>query len=107
MANIHKYLDLSLAHITYGDSQLLDRFSKNTSTGIINRQAFRLVVYEYEYGYFIPLTKIEADYMSTLRLFGYSEAFIKLIEYASEKECSLICLDRDAEPIDCLEKFEW
>ena len=104
---IRKYLDLSIAHITYGDSQLLYRFSKGTGAEIANKQAFRLVIYEYEYGFFIPLTNVVLDNPGTLRIHGYSEAFIKLIRLAKQQECRLLVLDRDAEPLDGLEKFEW
>lgn len=107
MNRVRKYLDLSIAHISYGDSQLLERFSKGTSAEITNKQAFKLVVYDYEYGYFIPLTKIVFDNPGTLRLFGYSDAFIRLIRLAKQQECRLLVLDRDAEPLDGLEKFEW
>jgi hypothetical protein len=107
MDRIRKYLDLSIAHITYGDNQLLTRFSKGDRAKILHKQGFNLVVYDYAYGFFIPLTDIVLDNPSTLSLFGYSEALIKLIKYAKKKGCKLICLDRDAEPTDELEKFEW
>lgn len=107
MDRIRKYLDLSIAHITYGDSQLLARFSRGDRVKVYNKEAFKLVVYDYAYGFFIPLTKVVLDNPSTLSLFGYSGAFIKLVKYAKEKGCKLICLDRDAEPTDELEKFEW
>ena len=108
MNRVRKYLDVSMAHITYGDSQLLEVASEhNGSRSMPNKQAFKLVVYKYEYGFFIPLTSIVLKNPSTLRVFGYSEAFIELIEYARDQECKLICLDRDAEPTDELEKFEW
>jgi hypothetical protein len=38
---------------------------------------------------------------------GYSEAFHKIIEIASEQDCLCICFDCDAEPLPGFSSFNW
>ncbi len=108
LERVRKYLDLSLAHIMSKDNDLLKSVSVcAASHHLVNKHAFVLVVYEYEYGYFIPITDIVADNPGSLKLMGFSEAFIRLIRLAKQQECKLLVLDRDAETLDELGKFEW
>ena len=112
LKRVRKYLDLSLAHITPNDYNMLEHIAQfNTlATGMFastREELDNVIVYAYEYGFFIPITDKLLDDLEKHRTAGYSDAFIKLIKYAKEKDCKLICLDRDAEISDELERFEW
>jgi len=80
----------SMGNITRMDSELL---------------ADDLISYPYEYGFFICVP--EQGTVELLYDRGYSEAFVDLINIAIEQGYSYLRLDRDEEPIEGLELFDW
>jgi hypothetical protein len=91
-----KYVDLSTAHISRKDSQLL--------VSPIGCVPAGLIVYENEYGFFIPITNEESPDMT---LHGFSREFAELVTLCQEQGISLIRLDCDAPKIEGLPEFDW
>jgi hypothetical protein len=92
-----QYVDLSTAHISMEDSELLADPEA--------RDAARLAVYETEYGFFIPLTGEEDRLQMTQQ--GFSDVFADLVEMCQEQGIQLIRLDQDALEIAGLPTFAW
>ena len=92
-----KYLDLSTAHITKEDSEMLSDHDECHRGG--------LVVYDYEYGFFIPVCD-ELDGVQ-IRQAGFSDALAYIVELCQEQKIDLIRLDCDGEEIEGLPTFEW
>ena len=89
MKEIVKTLELSTAHITQSDNELL-AVEKEMS-----------IAY-FEYGFFIFTPALED-------MLHYSESMKKVVKYANENDCRFIILDRDAEQLDIdeLNTNEW
>lgn len=86
---------LSTCHITETDALLL----QEDCTALIPR----VTVYELgEYGWLVWVEQDE-DAMPA----GYSEEFLKLFKLAKEFNAAYIRLDRDADQIEGLAKFDW
>jgi hypothetical protein len=99
---IHKMIDVSTAHITEKDSELL----KGEDCPICS--------YLFEYGYrVIPsshpyrvIPSPDVDETEALKTYGFSEAFINLYKIARKKECEIL-LDCDGTEYEDLPTFEW
>lgn len=96
--NIFKHADLSTGHITENDAKIL---TNNSETNL----APDVVVYEYEYGFFIPILD-HMDYKQ-IRSAGLSEAFVKILKRCKKEGVQLLRLDCDGSEDDKLQKFEW
>jgi hypothetical protein len=96
--DVYKYADISTAHITPQDNDLL---GKMAYTNIIPE----IVVYDYEYGYFVPVPSDNNE--EQLRKVGFSEAFLSLLKRCRQEKIMLIRIDKDAPEADDLETFEW
>jgi len=68
-------------------------------------------VNEFEYGWYInvpyTLDSIKDEEEGILRGYPFSEAFIKLLQFTEDLECTILVLDRDGPEYDYLEKFDW
>ena len=90
---IEKMLDISTAHVTEHDTELLN----NDDTPI--------VAYKYEFGHFVCIN----DELTIKELldYGYTQEFCTIVGIALENECSLIKLDGDGIIYQDLKTFEW
>lgn len=89
---IGKYLDLCTNHLT-----------SETVDDLVMENIPYTTAYTYEEGMFIivPSVEYEPDYIKR------PEDLEHLFCYARIKGCSIIRLDRDAEELDDLRKYEW
>ena len=107
---IEKFLDLSIAHITAQDRAILAHLT-NDRAG--EARVIRCAAHQYGYILFI---ESQAGYEETpgrlaeeakqARKLGLSTAFMKLLQYARDKKCLLVNLDRDVDADDNLPTFE-
>lgn len=92
----YKYLDISSAHISKTDSELLQE-----SRGII--------AFPYDEGAFVHVPSdggVFEDYLKDAQQ-GYSQAFCDLLEWAFERKCAFIRIDADGEEYPDLPRFGW
>jgi hypothetical protein len=61
----------------------------------------------FEYGYIIYVPKSEDLPIDKYKEQGLSEAFIKIMQLAKEKDMDYVNIDRDGEEYEELEKFNW
>lgn len=78
---ILKYLDISTSHITENTCQYIE-----THLG----EACSSFAKNYEYGFYIPV-------VNDIDINTMPEDLRTIIQYAKSKNCSLICIDRDAD----------
>ena len=91
--------EVSTCHITQADSYLLDE----------DRDDMPLVVYNYDEGYFIPLscTPHTKNIRQYIIKYGFSKEFASLIDILIEQGWQFLRLDCDAEDYEELPKFDW
>jgi hypothetical protein len=97
---IKKYLDLSTAHMTEADNELL---ACKVSDG-------SLIVTEHSYGYWVHVPQNPSSpgvEVSTFKDQGFSEDFCKAMAYAYQNDCWWINFDRDAPIEEELNTHEW
>jgi hypothetical protein len=105
---LHAFLDASTAHITCEDDVMLTRWAgaENDPCG---SAPYRTI--EHSYGYFVHVNLNDladrAECEAQAREDGASDAFFKLQEYARERGCWWINLDRDADTVEGLPTHEW
>lgn len=93
---ITKMLTISTAHITKETALLLD-----ICTDGVVREISNPVYSKGDYGWFIYIGCNDSD-----------DPFIpndlrKCLKLAENNDCDWLCLDRDAEIVDGLDKYEW
>lgn len=96
-AHIFQCLDVSTAHITERDNELLAK------------DGISISVYPYEYGWLVYSgdgQASKADFERALKE-GFSQALINLICIAHEKGCKFLNLDCDGMLYDDLPTFDW
>ena len=91
---ITKVLDVSTAHITEKDNNLLS----SNDTYVIS--------YPKDHGFFVYVPEA-AKIIKTFARDGYSKAFLKLMKMASEHKCGWIMLDSDGTVYPQLKVFDW
>lgn len=89
---IGKYLDLCTSHLT---NETVDK--------LVMEQIPNTTSYNYEEGMFIIVPSLEHDENDIKR----PKDLENLFDYARQKNCSIIRLDRDAEEIKELTTYEW
>jgi len=95
--HIFKCLDVSTAHITEKDNELL------------RKEDLALSVYDYEYGYFLYSgdgATSEADF-ARMEDAGFSKELLNLVRIAHEKGCKFLCLDCDGPVYNDIPQFDW
>jgi len=97
----YKYLDVSTGHITSEDN---DKLGQYLDPDMQEHNGHEIIVYGYEYGYFIP---IYDALMQDSKLCGLSDSFRKIVKKAKRLKCNLIRLDCDAEYHDDLDLYDW
>lgn len=93
--------DISTAHTTRKDDDLLRRYASDPNNP--------LVVYPFPYGYWICVPGENDVRLSEIEMlsFGYSSNLIALIILAQSEGVSWIKLDRDGRIYENLERFDW
>jgi len=103
---IVKAFEASTGHITLTDNQCLQRDSISHSPD----HNPVLIVYPYEFGYFIfvDIKKEEQpDWLACLEKEGYSEQFRNLAKLAQDNECKFLQLDQDGIEYEDIPNFGW
>ncbi len=97
---ILNYLDISTAHVTARDSEIL---------GSLPNHVLPVTVTEHGYGYFVRFSEDVPmeEIAEKSRELGLSDAFVGVLRYAKERRCFLINLDADAEQADDLPAHDW
>jgi hypothetical protein len=108
-SGLHPFLDASTAHVGRRDDDILREWSKCEPMESAKAAPYRTIAHAY--GYFVNVrmepAEERAEYENEARDCGISEAFIRLQDYARERGCWWINLDRDADAIDGLPTHEW
>ena len=107
-AGIHQILDCSTVHVRPSDMDLLGEVpAQGRSTEVL--------AYPNEYGAFVYVPappeiagdfKDREEYLAILRSDGFSESFIKVLEFAEIKNCVWIKFDGDGHIWEELDKRE-
>lgn len=97
---IFKNFEASTGHILKTDTMLLNKEHDSENP---------LVVYKYEYGWFVyvgggRLGKTEQD---RIHAYGYSKALLDLILLAGKNDCKFLALDADGFVYSDLPTFDW
>lgn len=97
---LYSYLDISTAHITKEDGELLQKHGKDT---LDQRKALTgPIVYDYGYGSFVSVGAEGCD-----RYNDYSQAFRDIMEFARSRGCFFVRFDGDGAEYEELPTFEW
>ncbi len=89
---VEKYLDLCTNHLT---SETVDK--------LVMENIPYITAYTYEEGMFIIVPSVEYEPKGVER----PKDLEYLLQYARNKGCSIIRLDRDTEELDDLRTYEW
>jgi hypothetical protein len=90
---ISKVLDVSTAHISEKDDELLKKTNQFLS------------VYNYEFGYIVCINVFVKR--KPLKVYGYSDHIIKILYKAKKLNCSYVIFDADGVIYDDLRQFNW
>lgn len=107
---ISKALEVSTAHISPGDAELLDTATIVAETEVSLDNP--VIAYKYLEGYFV-YTKLNhapgevRDFNRACRASGYSESFVKLVAQARRLGCKYLQLDADGVVYKRLAQHEW
>jgi hypothetical protein len=106
---VRTFLDTSTAHLTWEDTQLLQRHIEDgdvmASGGLIAHAA--------QYGWTVSTSGMlegsaeRAERLEAIRVAGFSEHFIGLLDHAANQGVQMVRLDRDAECEPELPTFDW
>lgn len=97
---IHKYMDLSTAHITEEDDKLIQD-DLNNNYGILCGAA-----YEGGYWLYVPPRGVDR-YLFEVGEDHFSESFLACLRKAQKADCTYLRLDCDAEICEDLAKHDW
>ena len=95
-----KLADLSTAHISLRDSELLKRWTNENSGPLI---AYR----KGEYGWFIYMPSDVKDALKSMAELGSTQEFVELVKNLCAQGVAVLCLDRDGEVEQNIPKFDW
>jgi hypothetical protein len=106
--SVRTYLELSTAHITERDAQILEQ---GITDEFISGQhlIFPRICLKDDFGYFISVAGVESSegIIEEYRRAGMSEEFINLVLKADHEGHWYLRLDCDAEIDETLPKFDW
>jgi len=94
----HIYAEVSTAHITLSDAEILD-------SAFFTNAVPDIVVHKYEYGYLIPL--MDEMGLDAAQNAGLSCAFIELIDKCRKAGAQMLILDADVLVDNDLPVFDW
>jgi hypothetical protein len=112
-SNLRQHLDLSTAHVTEEDNNLLTTDAVAEQRVHSGGEQPTIPCVEYGYGFIVFVNHHHDDeaeqtaYLVELVNNGYSSAFCNLIRLAWTLDADMIRLDRDAEECDELPTFQW
>ena len=92
---IGKYIEVSTAHITKEDNELLGSMKPES-----------LCVYEFTYGYMVCVED-DPDSFEFMLKEGFSEIFVAIMKSASDLGMNWILFDCDGLTHDNFEQFNW
>jgi len=94
---IFKNFEASTGHITKRDTELLDK------------DDCPLVVYKYEYGWFVYVggDRLGPTDKKNMLAYGLSEALFDLLVLAGKNDCKFLALDADGFVYADLPTFDW
>lgn len=95
---IRRFMDLSTAHITLEDHDLLAGEHPHP------------IRYPYNYGWFVHVPEdatLRPEFIRDLEIIGFSAEFVALVRKAMDEGCCYICLDQDGDVEDGLPTFDW
>ena len=103
-ANIYKYMDLSIGHLTKEDYSILKNVKIHN-----NRDSWAVSIAVHAYGIWVWVPDKEDIllYEEMGLEHGLSASLFKVIRYARRHGCNWINFDGDAENCDELEVFDW
>lgn len=105
---IMKMLDLSTAHITSKDADLLRTYRADE-----NGPDKALTAYPYEYGWTVSTSGMldggadREEKIAAMRAEGFSDHFVNMMTHAADLDVAMVRLDRDAECEPGLPTFDW
>ena len=101
---INNYLDVSTAHISLNDNELLTCLAGYTSD-------VPLIVDGFEGGYWVnvhpDLKDNYHEYVETLINFGFSPEFVTILENAGKLGCNYVKLDGIGTMYEGVKTFDW
>lgn len=99
---ITKMLTISTAHITQETAELLDKVCKDGgySRLIVYNKVAKYIGGTEEYGWFIYCKVGLPD-------LNVPEDLLKVMCFARDNDCDWLCLDRDGDVVDSLDKYKW
>ncbi len=103
--HIRKFFDISTAHMTAQDNDLLARAVKERDK--INMALPLIRPYDHGAWVWVPDAEDMDFYAQPYSDYGFSPAFLKVLRYARENDCDWINFDSDAEQCLDLETFDW
>ena len=99
-------LDISTGHITKKDDSLIQNSNCDAKSP--------LVAYGYPEGYFVYVSEAiystseaKEEYIQSLKDFGMSTQFIKILQRAAVRAIKYVQFDADGTVYDDLKKFDW
>lgn len=100
--DITKMLTISTAHITKETAKFIDNVCKdnNLSNLIVYDETAHYNGCTEQYGWFIYCNADLSD-------LNVPKDLLKVMCFARDNDCDWLCLDRDAEIVDSLDKYEW
>lgn len=107
---VRTFLDVSTAHITSADDDLLRRHLPAVrSNGSARPELSILSVDGHAYGYWVASLLAPTGDLNEVDLIaaGFSEAFVALMRHARNINVDWIKLDADGDDVEGLESFEW
>lgn len=113
-AAIRSFLDLSTAHITVSDADILKRLATGVDADNILSHDPPLVVTSHDAGWIVvcsghhtPADWLTYNFLSPLTKIGFSLAFIDLIRYAGVSNYTGLWLDADGPRCEVFPTFVW
>lgn len=100
-----RYLDISTAHITKKDGNLL----LNWESVIENHNEFTLVVDPVRFGHHVFTSNDAREdwFIEDLKTIGFSDNFISILQAADNIDCTYIYFNPDGAVLSSLETFDW
>ena len=106
MANhVRKYLDVSAAHMTEQDNDLLAKALEDGDK--VNMVLPHTLPYSYGNWVWVPDAEEMESHESMYTSYGFSPAFVGVLKYARENDCDWVNFDRDGEVCEDLPTHEW
>lgn len=99
------HLDLTTAHMTKEDNQLLTDLCQTLRNDAVKP----VIVDSYKYGYWVHVPEADnmAEYAKDAAGAGFSEAFVNLLKLACVRGYSVIRFDRDGQYAEGIPSFDW